>query len=308
MINGEIADGQFNYDIIDLNDQPLFSTPDQNVYTGLHNEANIELPDVSEGAQIFHDYKAFEVFNADGSGWGVGILGESMLSDLKSEYIETGQPFAECTDAADVFAIVNDPETDSLTKQLLNETAAKYRSNVYAAKSSDGNHFANTTGGYYVILDDQKVAESATVVPDANDATHGVAMFQNMRLVIDSASEDATYYFAVHERKPVDQQGVDYDSSYTYFKVYVKKVNNPDTGEEFLLSKVSYLIDNGSGDPKTMLVDGEKKNLTFTNELILYTLPATGGTGTVPYILFGAAMVSGAFILLIMRRKKEVMR
>jgi LPXTG-motif cell wall-anchored protein len=43
----------------------------------------------------------------------------------------------------------------------------------------------------------------------------------------------------------------------------------------------------------------------LNEQVLLYTLPATGGTGELPYILFGSAMLSGAFILLLIRRKKE---
>lgn len=37
-----------------------------------------------------------------------------------------------------------------------------------------------------------------------------------------------------------------------------------------------------------------------------YTLPATGGSGTLPFIIFGSAMITGAAALYIIKRKKEV--
>ena len=46
-------------------------------------------------------------------------------------------------------------------------------------------------------------------------------------------------------------------------------------------------------------------NEVLTEQVLLYTLPSTGGTGDLPYIIFGTAMLSGAFILLLIRRKKE---
>lgn len=50
--------------------------------------------------------------------------------------------------------------------------------------------------------------------------------------------------------------------------------------------------------------EAELKN-NFTNYQT-YTLPSTGGTGDLPYIIFGSAMISGALLLLYRRRKKEV--
>ena len=43
----------------------------------------------------------------------------------------------------------------------------------------------------------------------------------------------------------------------------------------------------------------------FTNHYS-YTLPATGGSGTLPFIIFGSAMITGAAALYIIKRKKEV--
>lgn len=45
--------------------------------------------------------------------------------------------------------------------------------------------------------------------------------------------------------------------------------------------------------------------LKFTNHK-QYTLPATGGTGTLPFIILGSAMITGATALYIIKRKKEV--
>ena len=49
-------------------------------------------------------------------------------------------------------------------------------------------------------------------------------------------------------------------------------------------------------------------NEVLTEQVLLYTLPATGGTGELPYILFGSAMLAGAFTLLFIRRKKAAAR
>ncbi|MBR6070889.1 MAG: LPXTG cell wall anchor domain-containing protein [Ruminococcus sp.] len=66
-----------------------------------------------------------------------------------------------------------------------------------------------------------------------------------------------------------------------------------------------------SEDPATNKLTAEitsdLSNFYFTNHHT-YTLPSTGGTGELPYIIFGTAMISGALLLLYRRRKKEVSR
>lgn len=64
-----------------------------------------------------------------------------------------------------------------------------------------------------------------------------------------------------------------------------------------------------SEDPATNKLTAEitsdLSNFYFTNHHT-FTLPSTGGTGELPYIIFGTAMISGALLLLYRRRKKEV--
>jgi len=64
---------------------------------------------------------------------------------------------------------------------------------------------------------------------------------------------------------------------------------------------------NRIGEYLTAIVSVTELSKRFTNYQT-YTLPATGGTGELPYILFGSAMLSGAFILLFIRRKKAAAR
>lgn len=49
-------------------------------------------------------------------------------------------------------------------------------------------------------------------------------------------------------------------------------------------------------------------NEVLTEQVLLYTLPSTGGTGELPYIIFGGTMLAGAFTLLFIRRKKAAAR
>ncbi len=55
----------------------------------------------------------------------------------------------------------------------------------------------------------------------------------------------------------------------------------------------------------TITYDGGTTPPVFRNKLNTYTLPATGGTGTVPYAVTGMTMIAGATWLLLRTRRKE---
>ena len=71
----------------------------------------------------------------------------------------------------------------------------------------------------------------------------------------------------------------------------------------FLIANVDRLIDNGSGQPETMEVATEQKKVKFSNAKII--LPDTGGTGPLPYLAVGTLLISAAFALPLIRRRKE---
>lgn len=73
-----------------------------------------------------------------------------------------------------------------------------------------------------------------------------------------------------------------------------------DNSEKELMITVSKSPDN----QLTAELDAEISNYVFTNHTT-YTLPATGGTGVIPYTVTGIAIITGAASLLIRTRRKE---
>ncbi|MBR5163932.1 MAG: LPXTG cell wall anchor domain-containing protein [Ruminococcus sp.] len=96
-------------------------------------------------------------------------------------------------------------------------------------------------------------------------------------------SETGTYTYKIKETSKTDTSILYDDNEYT---ITVEVTQN---AAGYLIAEISY-----PGD-----------SIPVFNNYQTYTLPATGGTGELPYILFGSAMLSGAFILLLIRRKKE---
>lgn len=120
-----------------------------------------------------------------------------------------------------------------------------------------------------------------------NDAA-GNIVFLNQKF-----EETGTYTYTIREVVPTDGTQ---DPNMIYaadqqIQVVVTEINVPD----------------GSGGTIKALKAEMSDSPTLTNYQT-YTLPSTGGTGELPYIIFGTAMISGALLLLYRRRKKEVSR
>ena len=100
---------------------------------------------------------------------------------------------------------------------------------------------------------------------------------------------EGTYNYTIREKQNASDTSVTYDTSTHQVVITVTK-----SGTGQLTASIKY--------------DGNTTIPTFNNTLKTYTLPATGGTGELPYILFGSAMLAGAFTLLFIRRKKAAAR
>ena len=98
---------------------------------------------------------------------------------------------------------------------------------------------------------------------------------------------EGTYNYTIREKQDVNDTSVTYDTNTHQVVITVTK-----SGTGQLTASIKY--------------DGNTTVPTFNNTLKTYTLPATGGTGTLPFIIFGSAMITGATALYIIKRKKEV--
>ena len=138
-------------------------------------------------------------------------------------------------------------------------------------------------------INNQRIADSASC--DAE----GHAMLTNMRFF-----EEGDYYFELRERIPEDKKTIVYDEQSYFIRVDVKK----DSENDCLIAVPVFLKDNGSGNPASFEVDTDRKSVSFQNYQG-YELPATGGTGPLPYLAGGILIISAASVLLLIRRRKE---
>ena len=123
--------------------------------------------------------------------------------------------------------------------------------------------------GHYLF---QKMSVVATVKNDAN----GNIVFPNQIYM-----KPGVYHYYIREKNT----GIDayiYDSS---------------------LKKVTVTVTENDGSLNAAVAYDEAQP-TFTNQLITYRLPDTGGKGVIPYIVGGAAMM-GAALMLLHRKRKE---
>ena len=125
----------------------------------------------------------------------------------------------------------------------------------------------------------------------------GKAVMSSMRFV-----QPGNYYFKLEEEIPEIEKrdGYEYDDTVIYIRVKVQK--DEETG--FLVAVPEYLKDDGSGNPENFEVDTERTEAEFTNYKG-YELPHTGGTGTLPFMAGGMLLISAAFVLPLIRRRKE---
>ncbi|SEK56926.1 LPXTG-motif cell wall anchor domain-containing protein/pilin isopeptide linkage domain-containing protein [Ruminococcus sp. YRD2003] len=96
--------------------------------------------------------------------------------------------------------------------------------------------------------------------------------------------------------------------SYTY---YVKEIVDTPAADIIYDNKIMTLqiqvTENPTTNQLTANILTNVDDFKFTNHKT-YTLPSTGGTGELPYIIFGGTMLAGAFTLLFIRRKKAAAR
>lgn len=146
-------------------------------------------------------------------------------------------------------------------------------------------------------LNSTQIENNVAIAESTSCDAAGKAMLSSMRF-----GAEGTYYFKLQERIPelAQRDGYSYDETEIYLKVEVTKT--ADTG--FLVAVPTFLKDDGSGKPKNFPVDPARSKAEFTNYKG-YELPQTGGTGPLPYLAGGMILISAAFVLPLIRRRKE---
>lgn len=155
---------------------------------------------------------------------------------------------------------------------------------------------------FYAALLKYAVPEKA-ILPDANgnftlDAGH---YFFAKDSVLVSAKNDAngkvTFPYLAYSEK-------DKGKTFTYYMREAIDSDNPDVSEyDKTVHEVKITV--GEDMSVTVKYDGEDNAPTFRNTLREYQLPNTGGGGVIPYMTFGAGLITTAFILLVRKKRRE---
>ena len=136
------------------------------------------------------------------------------------------------------------------------------------------------TGGdfKFAIVDDK-----GNVVAETTNDANGNIVFDTILF-----TKAGTYNYTIKEIKDNNLTSIRFDD--TRYTIQIEVTENYG-----LLEAEIYLPGHDPGD-----ID-----YTFRNEVI-YTLPETGGIGTIPFIAAGAALMGGALILLFLRKQREL--
>ena len=100
-----------------------------------------------------------------------------------------------------------------------------------------------------------------------------------------------TFYYQITEPKNTDDSETIYDQSVYVFEVTVEKRDG------VLCAAVTNVWKDGTKSDDT--------TAAFTNQIIHYELPETGGSGTTAYVMGGTALMLSAAVLALYRRKKR---
>lgn len=160
-------------------------------------------------------------------------------------------------------------------------------------------YIQNTSGKPYIL----RVGDVISIRSDANgnftlDAGH---YFFAKDSVLVSAKNDAngkvTFPYLAYSEK-------DKGKTFTYYMREAIDSDNPDVSEyDKTVHEVKITV--GEDMSVTVKYDGEDNAPTFRNTLREYQLPNTGGGGVIPYMTFGAGLITTAFILLVRKKRRE---
>lgn len=104
----------------------------------------------------------------------------------------------------------------------------------------------------------------------------------------------ATYYYKIVEKENPDEAGTQFDTTVYIVEVTVSK--DAETG--VLSAGITSVWKDGEQ------LQGDSQQITFTNRIMRYELPQTGGPGTTGYILAGLLLMAAAAMLLYKQKQR----
>ena len=215
---------------------------------------------------------AYQVFTRNSNGdflWGANVDGDAVLQEVRSD-----PRYQNVNSAGEVFFGVENWKA----------IVEKHLKTPMSITESDTEYTIPLSGEYLF-----KYEKVSSIHLTATNDEDGKIVFDPLYF-----AAPGTYTFTMKEVVPDadNRNGIAYDDMNQTITITVT-----DVGGE-LIASIKYHDDESGED--------SNKPFKFTNELVLYTLPATGGTGTLPYAIGGTALIGTALLLLRRRRREEM--
>lgn len=237
------------------------------------SEDVITLPENSD--VVNEVYQAFSG-TPDAIEWGSGVDGTAVLKELQALSFVGENIFALCTTAQDVYNALmssTNPQDASRFRKAASENLIAENAMKPATRFE---HTLSAEPGYYLVRDVNELIETQT--NDENgDVSFGKFIY----------NKPGKYHYLVFEDIANGQVILDDHMQYDtgVIEVEVEIVEEADR----------------SLTPYVRILNRDK--LEFVNRE--FRLPNTGGTGTLPFMAGGIILISAAFVLPLIRRRKE---
>ena len=231
---------------------------------------------LSESSDVVNEvYQAFSG-TPEAIEWGSGVDGTAVLKELQALSFVGENIFALCTNAQDVYNALmssTNPQDASRFRKAASENLIAENAMKPATRFE---HTLSAEPGYYLVRDVNELIETQT--NDENgDVSFGKIIY----------NKPGKYHYLVFEDIANGQVILDdrmqYDTG--VIEVEVEIVEEADR----------------SLTPYVRILNRDK--LEFVNRE--FRLPNTGGTGTLPFMAGGMILISAAFVLPLIRRRKE---
>jgi pilin isopeptide linkage protein/LPXTG-motif cell wall-anchored protein len=264
LTNGTIADKQFSFEVLQKETQFVRRFLD---YPGTISKSDYNQKK-NDGLKFTG---AHRIFYQNPAIWGDGIDHEALVAELKNT-----PEFSNLSsfDAPAIFDIAqNDNSDNQERRKKLFRIMQQYLINPEQLED-DGDNYKVQDEGFYLLS-----FESDPLQTVQNNAD-GLVTFNALHF-----EKTGEYNYIIREvRDGMTSDGIIYDRKEIDLQIQV----SPDA------TNVNQL---------TADITSDMTDYKFTNILLTYNLPSTGGTGVMPYILGGTGLMGAAFLLFLRKRK-----
>lgn len=274
--NGVLEDNAYEFELLDWNDLRYAGhfNPDANAHVSSSDPAFAQIPNDAQAD------RAFQIIDRDQQHayeyvWGADIDGDGLEAALnRDEYFRS----QNLNRPDRIYWNWNSIPQDQ--KERFFALAKQYVTGEGSSIEAGDSYYAVPFRGLCLY----QFRAKSTVIQTARNDANGDVNFDMITI-----RDAGTYFYQIREVIPPDAgEGMDYDAHTATIRIDIRK-----DGDKYL-KEVSYIGEDGSA------------TMNFINTFRPYTLPATGGSGVIPYLFAGTGIIALS-ILLIYRRRKEVL-